>query len=774
VATPIDALPVWFTPFIGREREVSQICALLARDGVRVVTLTGPGGVGKTRLAFAAGEQSAFASGRRLIGIDLSPITDPRLVRLAIAQRLGVRETGRDPLERQVTEFLRKEPTLLLLDNFEQVIEAAPLLARLLIACAQLQIVVTSRERLRISAEHAIEVPSLTLPDATQGQSAELLMQFEAVRLFVERAAASSQDFALTERNAGAVAEICTRLEGLPLAIELAAARVQALPLSVMLQRLGQSLPMLTSGSRDQPSRQRTMRDAIGWSYELLSKEEQALFRHLSVFAGGFTLPAAEAVATLAAVLVGLLSLVDKSLLRQEDQLDGHVRFRMLETVREFGRERLEAAAEFEATLDRHAAFYLTVAEMRNPAIPVPGDFAWIARLVPELDNLRLALTNLERQTDALPLLRIATALYEFWFVRGLADEAAAWLQLALDRAPAAPPGLRARATGALGTLAWYRGDYAQAAPLYARERELAEESGDNYAIAEALIHLGVLDYRIGALEQAIIHMSEALARLLQLGEDVPAAIPMTTVVYTVLGDIAHVQNDLVTATEYYERAIDPRRSSTSNAWSVPDALGGLGAVLVLRGDYERAVAVYLDGLERALGNSDAPHAASILTGLAAIAAQRGQPERAARLLGAAERLRVRIRAVVYPRDRDVLDLALTSLGSVLDETSLAALRTEGGALDAAQTLESARAIVTTDRRAGSMTTSPPVTPFRLTPRELEVLRLLVDGRSDAQIGETLFISRRTVTTHTSRIFEKMGVVGRTEAAAMAVRRGIV
>lgn len=773
MATPIDDQPVWFTPFIGREREVSHIRALLGQEGVRLVTLTGPGGVGKTRLAFAAGAASAAASGQRFISVDLSPISEPRLVLLAITQGLGVRETGRGPLERQVAEVVGEEPTLLLLDNFEQVIEAASLLARLLIAGADLQIVVTSRERLRISAEHAFEVPPLSLPDATLLKPVELLSQSEAVQLFVERATASSQDFALTERNAGIVAEICTHLDGLPLAIELAAARVRALPLATLLERLGHSLPMLTDGPRDQPSRQQTMRDAIGWSYELLSEEERALFRCLSVFSGGFTLPAAEAVAASLAVFDGLLSLIDKSLLRHEEQPNGQARFRMLETVRAFGLERLAAAGELDAVRDRHAALFLELAEARDPTIPIPGDFAWTARLTPDQENLRHALVSLHDAGDWPRLLRLAAALDDFWQIRGQYDEARRWLLLALGRNPEAPADIKVKALAALGQLAYFRGSYAEARSFWEEELELARTAGLDYAFADKHTRLGALASRTGDLDRATALLTEALALFERLSPDGAPALKMIGRTLTLLGDTAILQGELEIAAERFEQAIVQMRS-TNDTWMLVDALGGLGVVNLMRGDPVHAGTLYLEALEIGPSDDNVQHSTSILTGLTAVSAELRQPERAGRLLGAAEALRERIGSVVYPRDRAVLERCQARLQAEFDDETLANLREEGSRLTPDQLQTEAHAILATSNRATALESAGAARPFGLTPRELEVLRLVVEGRSDSQIGELLFISRRTVTTHTSSIFEKLGVVGRAEAAAVAVRRGIV
>jgi DNA-binding CsgD family transcriptional regulator len=539
-----------------------------------------------------------------------------------------------------------------------------------------------------------------------------------------------------------------------------------------LLERLEQTLPLLTAGGRDRPARQQTMRNTIGWSYHLLSPSEQTVFRQLAVFAGGFTLHAAESVSDSTTVLDPLLSLLDKHLLRQNDSQDGSTRFTMLETVRQFGQEQLANAGEREATRRRHADYFLQLADARNPAVPGVGDFEWFERIAPELENIRLALRTLDEIGDDCGLLRMAVANYELWRVHGFHEEAQQWLNKALEREPKAPAEHYARAYGELGEFAMQGGKYSEARGSFELELRFAESSESDYAVACACIHLGVLAYRIGELEQANAYVAQAEQILLSLGGE-SAALPALGVVYTSFGDTANVQGDLDQATERLEHSIAINRE-TGWGWVLTDALGGLGAVNFQRGDFKTAGKNYLEGLEVAAKAGYVPHTVSILFGLAAVAAAVGQPERAARILGAAEALRIKFGRVVYPRDRAVLERCETLLGAQLEESQLESLRQDGASLSQGDLFAEARAIYTTRDLAEAKAHVEAAYPFGLTRRETEVLRLITEGMTDSEIAVRLFISRRTVTTHTSSIFGKLGVSGRAEAAAMAVRRDLV
>jgi predicted ATPase/class 3 adenylate cyclase len=682
-------LPVQATPLLGREEEVARLSVVLRQPETRLVTLTGPGGTGKTRLALQVAAELLEEYDDGVYFVPLAPVSDPGLVLNAMAQVLAVRELGSEPLERSLAGFLREKRLLLVLDNYEQVVVAAPLVGRLLAEAPGLRVLATSRVLLHVYGEQQYAVPPLALPPTGPGQQYDVasLSQYAAVALFIQRARLVKPDFAVSNETAPAVAGICVRLDGLPLAIELAAAQVKLLPPALLLARLSSRLAILTGGARDLPSRQQTLRGAIDWSYNLLALPEQALFARLSVFVGGWTLEAAEAVCAGnedLAPLEGLGSLVDKSLVRQSEDQHGEPRFEILETIQEYAAERLTDVGDASAMRDRHLAYYLALAEEAAPRLSGPEQGPWLGRLELEHDNLRAALGWSLRGDDAVNSgLRLAVALWRFWETHGHLSVGRRWLEeaLAASESRGAPAVLRARALNGVGNLAFREGDYAQARAWYEESLATRRALGDTHSIANSLNNLGNLATNQGEYARAGTLHEESLAIRRGLGDKQGIADSLKN-----LGIAARRQGDHARAGIQHQESLT-LYSALGNEKGIADALYNLGLIASDQGGYARAVVLYEESLAffRALGHTQG--IASILDRVALLAQAQGQPRRATRLWGAADLLYQTIGAPREPIDQAEYEQALAQARTLLGEQAFAAAQFEGQALSLEQAI---------------------------------------------------------------------------------------
>ncbi|MCA9862696.1 MAG: tetratricopeptide repeat protein [Thermomicrobiales bacterium] len=796
-------IPTPATSLIGRDAEIQYARALLRRHDVRLLTVTGTGGVGKTRLAVEILRLVAneYRDGAHFLSI--ASIQDQALVLPAIA---GALRLSNSDTPEAIGAELGERDLLVVLDNFEQVEGAAPAISALLRSAPGLQLLVTSRSLLRISGEHQLQVAPLATPSLSRTPHLKELANIPAVRLFTERASSATGTFQLTQENATSVAVACTRLDGLPLAIELAAARLRHLPLSELVARLDHPLDFLIDGPRDVPLRLRTLRDAISWSYSLLSPDEQALLRCLAVFSGGFTLDAAQRVAghvNASDTLAGIASLIDSNLLVRMEQEPAAPRFGMLATIREFAQEQLANHGDLAAIRKQHLAFVLDLAEAANAAMEGPDHGAWAVRLRAEQENLRAAIRNALDDADGVTALRLSLELWSYWSTGDHVTEGRRWLEEAVVMAADAPKRLRWRALTNLGNLALTQFDLRAADHYYRGALDIWAGAGDPDDIATTELGLGAVARYQGRYTTSREHHERVLAVWTASGDMVGVAIAEHG-----LGAMLAEAGDFPGSRLHHDRAMTLRRQvgepyglaytlvsfATLHRWAnnYPEALtaasealaqfnalqsndGLLLACLQLArlaydaGNDQEAMDLLRRSLDLLQAHMRAKAAIEALETLAAVLARRHLSVPAARFLSAAAAHRLSTSLVVPTPERAAIDLTRTALAKRLSVTDFSTAWSEGQSLTLEQAVVNALEVIDNPAQAAA---GPPA--HDLTRRELEVLALLAEHLSDREIADRLFLSPRTIERHVSNILLKMESPNRRLAAAQAVRERLV
>jgi predicted ATPase/DNA-binding CsgD family transcriptional regulator len=809
-----NILPTSLTSLLGREQEIATLRQLLKGADVRLVTISGSGGVGKTSLALQVAHELRDAFHDGVFFISLAPISDSTLIIPTIAQALDLTEYPNRLLLDSLKDFLRNKQMLLLLDNFEQIVSAAPLLTELLNACAELRMLVTSREALRLRGEHEFPLAPLELDHhaiKSDDRSANTLMQSPAIALFIQRVQAVQPDFVLTEENASAVTEICAHLDGLPLAIELAAAHIKLLPPKAMLEKLQESpLQLLTSGARDMPARQQTLRNAIQWSYDLLVDGEKYTFRWLAAFVGGCTLEAAQSVIGAPASLDVLESLVGKSLVRQTE-MDGAPRLAMLETIREFGLEQLNHMHELESARRAHAAYYLLFAENAERGLTGADQKSWLQRLEREQDNLRAALHwAIEHQEGELAQ-RMAGALQPFWLTRGYWSEGRRWLEesLALDTGAALSPAVRAKTLYGAGVLTRFQGDFARARMLCGQSLAIYRDLADQTGVLMALVELS----RISSFQEDKASIESFQAEAASLLETLPDTIVKANAYSDMAIPNVH-PNAMQFSTEAVRYLTESERihRTLNNPSGLALALVRLGSIGLFDGDFtlakarldeaerlalelgderilsrlagihvlhhiqERDFTSARRGLEDTLlqsinrGDHQAP---TWLPVLAVVLHGQGLEVWSARVFGLAEtltgvgHLRAYITAFYRPFH---IEASRAEVRAKLGDEAFAREIAAGKRLK----LDDLRTIPHPQEPAPVQSTSSSAPGIFLTTREIEVLRLLTQDLSNPQIAEKLVVSRRTVDAHLRSIYDKLGVKSRDAAIRVAGEKKLI
>ena len=859
-------LPTPLTPLVGRQQDITVAQNMLRRPDVHVLTFVGTGGVGKTRLGLeiASQMQAFFEDG--VCFVSLAPISDPNLVPFTIAQQLKLKEEGDQPILNILTAFLQDKHMLLLLDNIEQVVAVVPMLAHLLTSCPRLKLLATSRVVLHMSGEHIFPVSPLALPDLKQTSNLQALSQYAAITLFLQRIQAIKPDFLLTTTNAQSIAEICVKLDGLPLAIELAAARIRLLPPHALLARLTQRLSVLTKGDVTSPTRQQTLRNTLQWSYDLLAAHEQQLFRYLSIFVGDFTLEAAEHVCgTLhhdtpaSSLLDGIESLLENSLLQQREGEEDVPRLFMLETIREYGLECLTESGEMERTRQEHATYYQAVAHEAGLHLHNVGAGRWLDQLEQVHDNLRSVLNWLLECGEVTHALRLCNDLFWYWLLCGHLSEGRTFLERGVLARGETIVSVRARSWQALGMLTVNQGDTGRAEEYWQRSLVLFEEVGDRRGTAwtllslaipaetrgeyttarrfleaslrlfrelgtehsggptpaggsypmsgatHALYHLAMVARDQGEYDKAKLLAEESLAVLKTVGDNdgiIETQLVLASVAFnkgeyvrtqkllaecfmqakedgdraeiiqvlTRQGELAFIQGEVSEARVLLEESVT-LGNEIEDVVVVAETLCALGRVETHAGDYAKAHTLYKESLIIARRTHYNLLVASCLEGLAEVASAQHEQAWATRLWGTAEFLRETMGTPLPPVWRPGYECAVANTRALLTEQNFARLLAEGRSMTLDDVLASREPILLS---LPVPVSPPPVSHPKLTSRELDVLRLLAQGLTSAQIAERLVISLVTVNSHIRSIYNKLDVTSRSAATRYAIEHHLV
>lgn len=826
------SFPVQLTSFVGREHEIATVCELLRRPEIRLLTLVGIGGVGKTRLSLEVATRLGSDFADQVYFVSLMETGDSGLVFPEIAKVLGVQEPGGQSLLARLQTFLKEKSLLLLLDNFEWVIEAAPTLANLLGACPNLKILVTSREILRVSGEYTFFVPPLELPDCTLLPEKEELLRYSAVTLFLERTRAVLPEFSPNEENSRIIAEICILLDGIPLAIELAVPRLKLLSPKMLLKRLDHRFQVLTRGMSDAPGRHQTLQNTMEWSYRTLTPREQQLFRFLSIFIGGCTLQAVEATWELAGlknengqVIDALSSLIDKSILYRSNQGTVEPHLLMLRTLREYGLQLLILTGELEQFRWAHAMYHLALAEEAAPELKGPQPRPWLECLEREHDNLHSAFCTLliahgkDRRSMGVEMaLRLGNALERFWIIGGHVKEGRELIERALKKSQGISSSLRSSALCVIATLARYQGDFHYAMAACEESLAIFRELGDTSGIAEALYRLGCIVWMRGDSDTARRYYEEGLA-LSQGGQcedirsetlycfaslalfqrDIQTARLLIeeslelsrglrdkhniASSLNILGWVMLLQEDITIARTLQEESLTVFRE-LGNQRGMAHALSALGEIACMMGEVVQACEFYKESLTIIIQIEDRWVLAIYMERLARVAVAQGEAIWAVHLLSVASVVRQRVGTATTLLERDPYEQILNTLHERLDRHVFAAAWAQGQAMSPQQVVAAGRPSPQVESltpleiqpepveiQPVSIAASLPALHDDLTPRERDVLRLVALGLTDFQVAERLVISPRTVNFHLTSIYRKLQVSSRGAAIRYALQR---